>query len=77
MTACSSRPSEALGGYYLIDGDLDHALSVAKTASSSVIEVRPIMDTSGPSTRDGLTSPFGRAQAREVLDVIESPCPPG
>jgi hypothetical protein len=39
---------EALGGYYIIEArDLDQALALAAGCPSPIVEVRPIMDTSG------------------------------
>ena len=45
-----TETKEALGGYYLVEArDLDQALEFAKLcpAHGGVIEVRPVMDTSG------------------------------
>jgi hypothetical protein len=45
---------EAIGGYYVIEAaDLDQALELAKKCPSGVIEVRPVMDTSGSSPATG------------------------
>ena len=39
---------EAIGGYYVIDAaDLDQALALAAKCPSPVVEVRPVLDTSG------------------------------
>jgi hypothetical protein len=46
-----AETKEALGGFYLIEArDLDQALAVAKLCPAPYggVEVRPIMDTSGP-----------------------------
>ena len=46
-----AETKEALGGFYLIEAkDLDQALAVAKLCPAAFggVEVRPIMDTSGP-----------------------------
>ena len=46
-----AETKEALGGFYLIEAkDLDQALAVAKLCPAPFggVEVRPIMDTSGP-----------------------------
>ena len=46
-----AETKETLGGFYLIEArDLDQALAVAKLcpAPHGGVEVRPIMDTSGP-----------------------------
>src|SRR6266508_1415449 len=42
---------EALGGYYMIDcRDLDQAIELAAKCPSTVIEIRPVMDTSENSS---------------------------
>lgn len=39
---------EALGGFYVVEAsDLDQAMGLARQCPSGVIEVRPVMDTSG------------------------------
>ena len=39
---------EAFGGYYLVEAtDLDQAIALAKVCPEPVVEIRPIMDTSG------------------------------
>ena len=46
-----AETKEALGGYYLVEArDLDHALEIGKLTPARFggVEVRPIMDTSGP-----------------------------
>jgi hypothetical protein len=39
---------EAIGGFYIIEAaDLDQALALARQCPSGIVEVRPVMDTSG------------------------------
>ena len=39
---------EAIGGYYVIEArDLDQALELAAKCPSGIVEVRPVLDTSG------------------------------
>ena len=41
---------EALGGYYLIEArDLDQALELGALCPTACLEIRPVLDTSGPS----------------------------
>jgi hypothetical protein len=45
---------EAIGGYYVIEArDLDQALELAAQCPSAIIEVRPVMDTSGNADTRG------------------------
>ncbi|MEJ7630856.1 MAG: YciI family protein [Nocardioidaceae bacterium] len=45
---------EAIGGYYVIEArDLDQALELAATCPSPIVEVRPVLDTSGNADTRG------------------------
>jgi hypothetical protein len=45
---------EAIGGYYVIEAaDLDQALALAAKCPSPIVEVRPVMDTSGAPDERG------------------------
>jgi hypothetical protein len=40
---------EAIGGYYIVEtADLDEALALAAKCPSSIVEVRPVLDTATP-----------------------------
>ena len=45
-----AETKEALGGYYLIEArDLDQALELGALCPTANLEIRPVLDTSGPS----------------------------
>lgn len=49
---------EAIGGYYIIEAaDLDMALALAAKCPSPIVEVRPVLNTSGGRTEETSAEP--------------------